>query len=48
MDLPAPWAVDYQHMFADNEDEEEDVVAGELSEYEDDDEEVGVVAGQSR
>ena len=35
-------------MFADDEDEEEDLVAGELSEYEDDDTEVGVVARQSR
>ena len=35
-------------MFADDEDEVEDVVAGELSECEDDDKEAGVVAGQSR
>ena len=48
MDLTAPWIADYQHMFADDEDEEEDVVAGGLSEYEDHDEEVGVVAGQLR
>ena len=33
MDLTAPWVADYQHMFADNEDEEEDVVAGGLSEF---------------
>ena len=44
MDLTAPWVADYQHTFADDE----DVVAGGLSEYQDDDEEVGLVAGQSR
>ena len=48
MDLTSPWIADYQHMFADDEDEVEDVVAGELSECEDDDKEAGVVAGQSR
>ena len=48
MDLTAPWIADYDHMFADDEDEEEDMVEGGLSESEDDDEEVGVVAGQSR
>ena len=35
-------------MFADDEDEEEDVVEGGLSEYEDDYTEVGVVARQLR
>ena len=35
-------------MFAGDEDEEEDLVEGELSEYEDDDTEVDVVARQSR
>ena len=44
VDLTSPWFADYQHMFADDE----DVVAGELSECEDDDKEAGVVAGQSR
>ena len=45
MDLTSPWLrPDYQHTFADDE----DVVAGELSECEDDDKEAGVVAGQSR
>ena len=48
MDLTSPWIADYQDMFADDEDEEEDMVAGGLSEYEDDDTEVGVVARQLR
>ena len=48
MDLTSPWIADCQYMFADDEDEVEDVVAGELSECEDDDKEAGVVAGQSR
>ena len=48
MDLTSPWIADYQRIFAEDEDEEGDVVVGGLSEYEDDEEVVCVVAGQSR